>query len=214
MKITLIILAVFVLAVLLIFHDDRDPGYDKRERIGPSDGRARKDAGIVPPPLSKAAQAPPVRTEPDRYPDYYNNPPGREEDALERKKLSWSFLYSLEYDEDLDGDTFDTEIAGLQYYVDDRDVGPIAGTVRPEPGNEHDARAQVVVRADGKKLGYIPRRDLDDYEDFNGDGNVCPFAGELFRGEDNWLHADIRVVLPESREFVKEELFDYMGEAQ
>lgn len=104
----------------------------------------------------------------------------------------------------------ETEITGMRYYCTMADVGLVNGTVRPEPGNPHDVRAQVVIRADGKKLGYIPRRDLDEYEDFNDDDLVCPFAGEVKVDPNGYMHANILVALPESLKFVKEELTEYL----
>jgi hypothetical protein len=81
------------------------------------------------------------------------------------------------------------------------------GVVVPEPSNVHDSRAQAVIRNDGKLLGYIPRSQLDWYEDFNEDNVSCPFVGEI--GLDNStsrLVAEIKVILPSSREFVEEEI--------
>ena len=59
--------------------------------------------------------------------------------------------------------TMEAEIAGLRYYCSLVDIGPIRGEVRAEPDNAHDPRAQAVVRADGKLLGYIPRAALDEH---------------------------------------------------
>ena len=132
-------------------------------------------------------------------------------DPFDRCRNESAFaLYRLEYDDSLIGDTMETEIVGMNYYITEADVGPVNGIVKAEPNNPHDHRAQLVLRADGKKLGYIPRRDLDDYEDFNEDGNICPFAGEIRMDSNGFFHADIMVALPESRDFVKEELSDYM----
>ena len=102
------------------------------------------------------------------------------------------------------------QITGMRYYCHLEDLGPINGTVRPEPDNPHDPRAQVVIRSDGKKLGYIPRFALDEYEDFNEYGHVCPFAGLVKVDHNGYMHADILVALPESMDFVKEELTDYL----
>ena len=124
--------------------------------------------------------------------------------------MSWAYLSSLDYDEDIEGDTFDTEITGMRYYCSFADVGPVNGIVKPEPENPHDPRAHVVLRADGKKLGYIPRGALDDYEAFNGDDLVCPFAGRVMVTRQGSLWADILVALPESLEFVRGELSAYV----
>lgn len=129
-----------------------------------------------------------------------------------RHTLSWSYLYQMEYDEDLEQDTMETEIVGMNYYISESDIGPVNGTVKPEPGNPHDHRAQVVIRSDGKKLGYLPRQSHGEYELFNRDANVCPFAGEIIMDKNGFFHADILIALPVSRDFVKEALSDYLGE--
>ena len=126
------------------------------------------------------------------------------------RPLSWSYLSSLDYDEDIDGDTMETEITGMRYYCSFSDVGPVNGIVRPEPGNPNDPRAHVVIRADGKKLGYIPRTALDEYADFNEDDLTCPFAGRIKITRQGYIWADILVALPESLEFVKAELTEFV----
>lgn len=68
----------------------------------------------------------------------------------------------------------------------------------------------MVIRADGKKLGYIPHAALDEYEDFNEDDLTCPFAGRIKITRQGYIWADILVALPESMEFVLEELTAYV----
>ena len=83
------------------------------------------------------------------------------------------------------------------------------GIVKPEPSNIHDARAQAVIRSDGKLLGYIPRSQLDWYEDFNEDNVPCPFVGEIELDRSSArLIAEIKVIIPSSREFVEQEIID------
>ena len=190
-----ILIVATVLALMLIFRDDHDKSYDRR------DDSARKfRPEIKSPVITQKEQAKQDRTD---QPEVQRSP-------LSGRELSWSYLYSLDYDEGICGDTMETEITGMRYYCTMADVGPVNGTVRPEPGNPHDVRAQVVIRADGKKLGYIPRHDLDEYEAFNDDDLVCPFAGEVKVDPNGYMHADILVALPESLEFVKEELTEYL----
>ena len=107
--------------------------------------------------------------------------------------------------------TMETEIAGLRYYCSLVDIGPISGVVRAEPDNAHDPRAQVVIRADGKKLGYIPRYALDEYWNFTGGHLVCPFAGRVNVDSKGYMRADISVALPSTRDFVKEKLSDFVS---
>ena len=98
----------------------------------------------------------------------------------------------------------------MRYYCSLADVGVVNGTVRPEPVNPHDPRAQVVIRADGKKLRYIPRTELPGYEEFNQRYLVCTFAGRVSVDRQGYMKADILVALPVSRDWVKEALSDYL----
>jgi len=124
----------------------------------------------------------------------------------------WSFLDRLSYEENLTGDTMDSGIAGLRYHCGTGDVGVIRGIVTPEPSNVHAPRAKAVIRSDGKLLGYLPRTDIDEYELLNEDhlSMVCPFAGRISINSLGWLEAEIRIALPESKEYVIEELEDYL----
>ena len=89
------------------------------------------------------------------------------------------------------------------------DCGKIVGIVKPEPSNVHDPRAQAVYRNDGKLLGYIPRTQLDWYEDFNEENVPCPFVGEIELDRSSArLIAEIKVIIPSSREYVEEEIKD------
>ena len=42
-----------------------------------------------------------------------------------------------------------------------------------------DDTTNRIIRTSILLLGYIPRTQLDDYEDFNEDDVVCPFVGEI-----------------------------------
>ena len=90
----------------------------------------------------------------------------------------------------------ETEIAGLRYYCSLVDIGPISGAVRAEPDNAHDPRAQVVVRADGKQLGYIPRAALDEFEAFNPKNLPCPFTGRITVDTSNHLYGTLHITQP------------------
>ena len=92
--------------------------------------------------------------------------------------------------------TMETEIAGLRYYCSLVDIGPIRGEVRAEPDNAHDPRAQVVVRADGKQLGYIPHATLDEVEAFNPKNLPCPFTGRLTVDTSNHLYGTLHITQP------------------
>ena len=206
-----IFFAVIAFALYVILHD-RGEGEGKSRRTTPRriDYRPEQPGPVpqtpvspVPKPLEAAPAIKPVAARPAA-------PTAPNRNVAERP-LSWSYLNTLDYDEEIDGDTMETEITGMRYYCSFADIGPVNGIVRPEPGNPQDPRAQVVIRADGKKLGYIPRTALDDYEDFNGDNLVCPFAGRIKITRQGYIWAEILVALPESLEFVKAELTEYVN---
>ena len=132
-----------------------------------------------------------------------------EQEQPEAEEMDLSFLDTLDYYEDLEENTETFDITGLRYYCTVHDCGKIVGYVKPEPSNVHDARAQAVIRSDGKLLGYIPRTQLDWYEDFNEQNVVCPFVGEIELDRSSArLIAEIKVIIPTSQEYVEEEIED------
>lgn len=120
--------------------------------------------------------------------------------------LDLSFLNNIDYSEDLEENTETFDITGLRYHCTVHDCGKIVGVVKPDPSNVHDPRAQAVYRNDGKLLGYIPRTQLDWYEDFNEENVPCPFVGEIELDSRGWLIAEIKVILPSSKEYVEDEI--------
>ena len=138
-----------------------------------------------------------VQTQPDSVDEQFH----------EEEELDLQFLDTIDYSEDLEENTETFDITGLRYHCTVYDCGRIVGIVKPEPSNVHDARAQAVIRNDGKLLGYIPRTQLDWYEDFNEQNLPCPFVGqiELDRSSAS-LIAEIKVIIPSSREFVEREI--------
>ena len=132
-----------------------------------------------------------------------------DEDWEDEEEMDLSFLDALEYYEDLEENSETFDITGLRYYCTVHDCGKIVGYVKPEPSNVHDNRAQAVIRSDGKLLGYIPRTQLDWYEDFNEENVVCPFVGEIELDRSTArLIAEIKVIIPTSQEYVEEEITD------
>lgn len=185
-----VILGILVAAALfLILRDDHDTSYNRNERK-PSVPSLKNPVHDAPKTVQKIEEE---LVEPD--------------DEAEAPDLS--FLDTLVYDEELEENTETFDIAGLRYNCTIQDCGPIAGIVKPEPSNPHDPRAQAVIRSDGKLLGYIPRTQLDWYEGFNEEGIVCPFVGEieLDRASAS-LTAEIKVILPVSREYVEDEILE------
>ena len=128
--------------------------------------------------------------------------------VMDEEEIDLSFLDNIDYSDDLEENTETFDITGLRYHCTVHDCGKIVGIVKPEPSNVHDPRAQAVYRNDGKLLGYIPRTQLDWYEDFNEENVPCPFVGEIEVDGRGWLIAEIKVIIPSSREYVKVEIED------
>ena len=125
----------------------------------------------------------------------------------DEEEMDLSFLDNIDYSDDLEENTETFDITGLRYHCTVHDCGKIVGIVKPEPSNVHDPRAQAVYRNDGKLLGYIPRTQLDWYEDFNEQNVPCPFVGEIELDRSTArLVAEIKVIIPTSQEFVEEEI--------
>ena len=139
------------------------------------------------------------------------NPSGMNPDVDEQfqddeEELDLSFLDNIDYSDNLEENTETFDITGLKYHCNVYDLGRIVGIVKPDPSNVHDSRAQAVIRSDGKLLGYIPRTQLDWYEDFNQVNVTCPFVGELEMDGSGQLSAEIKVIIPSSRAYVEEEI--------
>ena len=208
--------AVIALALYLIFHDRfGEEGHRKNMSSGASENVYHPESqtqvpqvpqtpvSSTPKPLEPAPRI--VKPVPARpaAPTYVVAEPAKQE-------LSWSYLYKLEYDESLVGDVMETEVTGMRHYCSLADLGPVNGIIQPEPENPHDASAQVVIRADGKKLGYIARNTLPEYQNFNPTNAVCPFAGYVKVTRQGYIWADILVAIPMDRDYVKDELTAFL----
>lgn len=219
-----IYIAVIVFALYLIFHDRPEGEGQRRKPQARVSWRPEQQVSPTPRPLEPAPR--PRAAEPQ--PNVAQPRPARPARPLAptvdpfavQRSLSWAYLSSLEYDEGCgwgvgpDMDTMHTEITGMRYHCSLADVGPVNGFVKPEPENEHDPNAQVVVRADGKVLGYIPKVALPEYGEFNRQGRTCPFAGYVKVSRQGYLWADILVALPTGRSFVESALTAYLEEAR
>ena len=198
---------VVVVALILIFRDDHDTSYNRNEKKAQRQSeRARQQSAYSKKETSSQPKAetktgPKVEQPEDEEPD--------EEDWEDEEEMDLSFLDTLDYYEDLEENTETFDITGLRYHCTVKDCGKIVGVVKPEPSNVHDNRAQAVIRSDGKLLGYIPRTQLDWYEDFNEQNVVCPFVGEIELDRSTArLIAEIKVIIPVSQEYVEEEIED------
>ena len=189
------ILAIVVtVALILIFRDDHDDSYNRNETSYRQPEKPKVQIPTHTPKPEPVVMPVPKVVVPE---------PEVEEE------VDLSFLDRIDYSEDLEENTETFDIIGLRYHCTVKDCGKIVGIVKPEPSNVHDARAQAVIRSDGKLLGYIPRTQLDWYEDFNEQNVPCPFVGEieLDRGSAR-LIAEIKVIILTSKEFVEQEIID------
>lgn len=190
----IIYIAVIVFALYLIFHDRFGEEGQMKSRSSSQPGSEFHPESTTPVPLTPP-EIPAMR-------------------ATMSHGLSWSYLDLLEYNGRLVGDVIETEVTGMRHYCTLADLGPVNGVVEPEPENPHDPQAMVVIRADGKKLGYIARNNLPQYQNFNPYNAVCPFAGHVRVTRQGYLWAEILVALPKDRVFVLRELSNYVDSKQ
>ena len=178
-------------ALFLIFRDDHDRSYPDDHYV--KDTKKMDQKEMSPPgPTVRPTPPKPVVTP-----------------ALNR--VPTGFLDTLDYDDDLVEFSEIFSVTGMRYYCTDADLGLVFGTVRPEPANMHDPRAQVVKLPGGRTIGYIPRHQLNEYEDFNEENVVCPFIGEITKDEKGWFQAEILVIIPVSKDYVQEEFKGYLN---
>ena len=217
-----------MVALFLIFRDDHDTSYNRNEKKAQrqSEGARQYSAYTKKEKSSQAKVEQPKAEKKATGPSLKEQILGEIEAAIQEAKngtqqdvdeqspdddeeTDLSFLDTLDYYEDLEENSETFDITGLRYYCTVHDCGKIVGYVKPDPSNVHDARAQAVIRSDGKLLGYIPRTQLDWYEDFNEQNVVCPFVGdiELDRSTAR-LIAEIKVIIPTSKDFVENEIVD------
>ena len=217
---------IVVVALFLIFRDDHDDSYNKSEKgqrkaqpkkeqthyqkdAGPKAGSSGSTSGTK---AEKKASGPALKDQilGEIEQAINETKKGAEEQfPNDDEELDLSFLDNIDYSDDLEENTETFDITGLRYHCTVHDVGKIVGIVKPEPSNVHDPRAQAVYRNDGKLLGYIPRTQLDWYEDFNEQNVPCPFVGEIELDRSSArLIAEIKVIIPSSREYVEEEIKD------
>lgn len=213
-----IIIIATALAIFLILRNDHDDSYNKSEK---GQSQPKKEQ------TQYKKESEPKADKKASGPSFKEQILGEIEHAISEAQKGWnatgtqsdvdeqypeddldlSFLDDIDYDEDLEENTETFDITGLRYHCTVHDCGKIVGMVKPEPSNVHDSRAQAVYRNDGKLLGYIPRTQLDWYEDFNEENVPCPFVGEIELDRSSaQLIAEIKVIIPSSREFVQEEI--------
>ena len=197
-----IILILVAVALFLIFHDDHDDSYtrgDKKpgRKTGPESVYQKSVKPIRTPDPPKTAPASP-RPTPVMDPRTI---------VPKEKVLDYHFLDRIDYDPTLPERTMSSFIAGLQQNCTERDLGGLVGFIFMDPVTG----AMEVHRPDNRLLGYLPMKDRAAFLAFNPSRTVCPFAGHVALSVTGRFYADIRIVLPSSRDFVEESLVGFLG---
>ena len=197
-----IILILVAVVLFLIFHDDHDDSYTRGEKkpgrkTGPESVYQKSAKPMRTPDPPKTAPAPP-RPTPVMAPRTI---------VPKEKVLDYHFLDRIDYDPTLPERTMSSFIAGLQQNCTERDLGGLVGFVFMDPVTG----AMEVHRPDNRLLGYLPMKDRAAFLAFNPARVVCPFAGHVALSVTGKYYADIRIVLPSSRDFVEESLVGFLG---
>jgi hypothetical protein len=197
-----IILILVAVVLFLIFHDDHDDSYtrgDKKpgRKTGPESVYQKSVKPMRTPDPPKTAPASP-RPTPVMAPRTI---------VPKEKVLDYHFLDRIDYDPTLPERTMSSFIAGLQQNCTERDLGGLVGFVFMDPVTG----AMEVHRPDNRLLGYLPMKDRAAFLAFNPSRTVCPFAGHVALSVTGKYYADIRIVLPSSRDFVEESLVGFLG---
>ena len=197
-----IILILVAVALFLIFHDDHDDSYTRGDKkpgrqTGPESVYQKSGKLMRTPDPPKTAPTPP-RPTPVMNPRTI---------VPKEKVLDYHFLDRIDYDPTLPERTMSSFIAGLQQNCTERDLGGLVGFVFMDPVTG----AMEVHRPDNRLLGYLPMKDRAAFLAFNPSRTVCPFAGHVALSVTGKYYADIRIVLPSSRDFVEESLVGFLG---
>ena len=197
-----VILILVAVALFLIFHDDHDDSYTRGDKkpgrqTGPESVYQKSVKPMRTPDPPKTAPAPP-RPTPVMAPRTI---------VPKEKVLDYHFLDRIDYDPTLPERTMSSFIAGLQQNCTERDLGGLVGFIFMDPVTG----AMEVHRPDNRLLGYLPMKDRAAFLAFNPSRTVCPFAGHVALSVTGKYYADIRIVLPSSRDFVEESLVGFLG---
>ena len=186
-----LILILFAVALFLIFHDDHDDSYTRSEK---KPTRQHDPKPGVKPARTAAAPRPAHFSAPQR--------------ETAKPVLDFHFLDRIEYHAILPDRTMSSFIAGLQGHCTDRDLGGLVGWVEVNPAG---GALEVHASPDGRLMGYLPMKDRAAFLTFNPGSFVCPFAGHVAYSITGKYYADIRIVLPSSRDFVESALVEFLG---
>lgn len=188
-----IIVILFAVGLSLVLHDDHDNTYTKSEKK-PTRQRDFKPAQQKP----AASQGNTPR--PARFAETVRE--------MEKAPLDFHFLDRIEYHAILPERTMSSFIAGLQGHCTEKDLGGIVGWVEV---NKNGGGLEVHASPDGRLMGYLPMKDRAAFLAFNPGSFVCPFAGHVDLSVTGKFYADIRIVLPATRDFVEEALVEFLG---
>lgn len=110
-----------------------------------------------------------------------------------------------------EGDTHEDEwhtyIAGLSHRTSEFDAGGFMGWVENDPHNFYDIEAMGVYNSFGRLLGYIPKKELDDYRHWCA-GAAMPCMGYIF-SEEGQIRGRVKILRPCNEEFLKTEFSRY-----
>ncbi|MBR5255813.1 MAG: hypothetical protein IKV62_03455 [Bacteroidales bacterium] len=200
-----IIVILFAVGMFLVLHDDHDNSYTKNEKqptrqrdFKPASQKPAASQGNTPRPARFAESQPERPYRPGTVPVQ----------EMEKPVLDFHFLDRIEYHSVLPEQTMSSFITGLQGHCTDKDLGGLVGWIEVNPnGGGLEAHASP----DGRLMGYLPMKDRAAFLAFNPGSFVCPFAGHVDISVTGKYYADIRIVLPASRDFVEEALVGFLG---
>ena len=128
--------------------------------------------------------------------------------AQQKPAVEFHFLDRIEYHAILPERTMSSFIAGLQGHCTEKDLGGLVGWIEV---NKNGGGLEVHASPDGRLMGYLPMKDRAAFLAFNPGSFVCPFAGHVDLSVTGKYYADIRIVLPATRDFVEEALVEFLG---
>ena len=213
-----IILILVAVALFLILRDDHDDSYTRSEGKAARNTqrssyqksvRTRHEAPRPQTPQQQGQAAQGQAPRPTAFADALaaqsaQNTQNRQPFG---KPLDFHFLDRMDYDINLPEQTMSSFIAGVQGYCTKEDLGGLVGYVTVDR-----ASGAIEVHAgDGRLMGYLPMKDRAAYLAFNPGQIPCPFAGHIGISTTGRCYADIRIVLPSTRDFVEESLTGFLG---
>ena len=188
-----IIVILFAVGLFLVLHDDHDDSYTKSEK---KSTRQRDYKPATQKPAVSQGNTP----RPARFAETVRE--------MEKAPLDFHFLDRIEYHAILPERTMSSFIAGLQGHCTEKDLGGLVGWIEV---NKNGGGLEVHASPDGRLMGYLPMKDRAAFLAFNPGSFVCPFAGHVDLSVTGKYYADIRIVLPASRDFVEEALVEFLG---